>query len=231
MSSAKFLSLLNTSSLWFARADQFKDMFEGSSPKINVEARQPPAYLSEEDIPVFRNLMENTAGVKRQWIKHVAINCWQMASAESVAMWDIYLPNDKDGVAIQSTYRRLKDSLRTDEPVYIGKVKYIDYEHQVIESDSVLAPFIHKRKAYEYERELRAVIVRSPPTGPRGLDFSIETIQTGILIPVDLRLLITKILLPPQAPASLTGSVKSLIAKHGYNFDVMVSSLSGDPQF
>jgi hypothetical protein len=230
LTTSKFVSMLDSSSLWFARADQFKDTFEGSSPRINVAARQPPPHLSKEDISAFQSLMENTASVKRQWVRYVAINCWQMNATESTAMWDLYLPN-KDGLAIQSSYGRLKDSLRTEEPVHIGKVRYIDYEHQVIEDDSALAPFVHKRKAFQHERELRAVIVRLPPSGPKGLDFAVETIQKGISVPVDLRQLISKVYIAPQAPAGLAENIESLVEKHGFNFDIAISGLSGKPQF
>ncbi|MFZ5856730.1 MAG: hypothetical protein ACOYZ6_07865 [Chloroflexota bacterium] len=231
MAFAKFVNMLDTSSLWFARADQFDDTFEGSSPKINVEARQPPYDLPREDIAVFNSLMKNTASVKESWVKHVAINCWHMNVTESTAMWELYLPPTKDGLAIQSTYRNIRDSLRTDESVYIGQVLYIDYEHQVIEGDSVLAPFIHKRKAFEHERELRAIIVRSPPPSQKGLDFRIETIQKGIPVPVDLRVLIQRVYIAPQAPIGLVENVRSLLEKYGYKFDITISGLSEKPFF
>lgn len=231
MALAKFVNMLDTSSLWFARADQFDDTFEGSSPKINVDARQPPPYLSREDIEVFNSLMKNTASVKQNWAKHVAINCWHMNVTESAAMWDLYLPPAKEGLAIQSTYRNLRDSLRTDKSVYIGQVKYIDYEHQVIEGDNALAPFIHKRKAFEHEKELRAVIVESPPPSPKGLDFKVETIKKGVLIPVDLRVLIQRVYIAPQASVNLVDNIRFLIEQHGFSFDVTVSGLSGKPTF
>ena len=231
MALAKFMNMLDTSSLWFARADQFNDTFEGSSPKINVEARQPPPDLSKEDLAVFNSLMKNTSSVKQNWVKHVAINCWHMNVTESTAMWDLYLPPTKEGLAIQSTYGNLRDSLGTDESVYIGQVLYIDYEHQVIEGDNALAPFIHKRKAFEHEKELRAVIVRSPPPSPKGLDFKVETIQKGIPVPVDLRVLIQRVYIAPQAPVGLVDKVRSLIEKHGYKLVMAISGLSEKPRF
>jgi hypothetical protein len=231
MAFTKFAFMLNTSSLWFARADQFDDTFEGSTPKINVEARQQPPDLSREDIEIYNSLMKNTSSVKQNWIKHVAINCWHMNVNESTAMWDIYLPPTKDGLAIQSTYGNLRDSLRTNKSVYIGQVKYIDYEHQVIEGDNALAPFIHKRKAFEHEKELRAVIVQSPPPGPKGLDFKVETIPKGIPVPVDLHVLIQRVYIAPQAPVGFVEKIRSLIDSHGFKFDVEISCLSRKPRF
>lgn len=231
MAFSKFMSILDTSSLWFARADQFDDMFEGSTPRINVSARSVPSYLSKEDIPAFRNLMTNTASAKQQWIRYVAINCWQMNTSESTAMWGLYLPKGSEGIAIQSTYARLKHSLRTAEPVYIGMVKYIDYEHEVIEDDGVLAPFIHKRNVFRHEREIRALIVRSPPPGPRGPDFTIETISKGVQVSVDLSSLIEKVYVAPDAPAGLIDAVRSEVENRGSCFGVVPSSISAKPEF
>ncbi|MHA6711016.1 hypothetical protein [Dehalococcoides mccartyi] len=231
MATSKLASMLAASSLWFARADRFQDAFEGSSPNINIEARQSPSYLSAGDSLIFRSLMKNTASTKQHWVRHIAINCWQMNVTESTAMWDLYLPPTKDGLAVQSTFKNLKDSLRIEETVYIGKVKYINYEHQVIERDSILAPFMHKRKAFEHEKELRAIIVRPPPPGPKGLDFTVETIEQGILVSVDLRILISKVYIPPHAHPDLTGKVESLIRKYGFNFEVVHSGLDENPRF
>jgi len=228
---SKFTSMLATSSLWFARADQFKDAFEGSSPRKNVEARQPPSYLSTKDASTFRNLMENTAWVKQHWVRYIAINCWHMNVTESTAMWDLYLPQTKDGIAVQSTFKNFKDSLRTEESVYIGTVKYIDYEHQVIECESILTPFLHKRKAFEHEKELRAIIVRPPPPGPKGLDFGVETIERGIPVSVDLKLLISKVYIPPHATTDLEANIKSVIRKYGFNFEIESSGLDEEPKF
>ncbi|KSV17278.1 hypothetical protein DA01_07360 [Dehalococcoides mccartyi] len=231
MAISKFASMLATSSLWFARADQFKDAFEGSSPKINIAARQLPSYLSTKDASIFHNLMENTTLAKQHWVRYIAINCWQMNVAESTAMWDLYLPPTKDGLAVQSTFKNFKDSLRTEESVYIGKVIYIDYEHQVIEHESTLAPFLHKRKAFEHERELRAIIVRPPPPGTKGLNFGVETIERGIQVSVDLKLLISKVYIAPQAPIDLAANIKALIIKYGYNFEIKSSGLAEEPKF
>lgn len=228
----KFVSILDTGSLWFTRADQFSDQFEGSSPKMNISSRKATPDISKADIPIFNNLIENTSQVKRQWLKYVAINCWHMNEGESTAMWGLYLKSN-EGLAIQSTFNRLKKSLsKTDEKVYIGKVKYIDYEHQVIEDANILSPFVHKRKNFEHERELRALVVKSPPPGPRGLNFSVETIRGGILVSADLTILIENIYTAPEAPAWLIKLIESIIKKYGYNFLVLPSPMvDSKPQY
>jgi hypothetical protein len=227
----KFVSMLDTSSLWFARADQFKDNFEGSSPRINVSSRKLPTFLSEEDSNIYCELMKHTSDTKQRWLRYVAINCWHMDETESTAMWELYLSGCKEGVAIKSSFAKLKDSLRNSEPVYIGVVKYIDFEHQVIEGDSVLAPYIYKRNVFQHEKELRAIIVRSPPPSPKGLDFSVKTIEKGILVPVDLNILIEKVYVVPGSPRNFTDIVKSLIKSRGFNFQTVSSSILNNPKY
>ena len=59
----------------------------------------------------------------------------------------LYLKSD-EGVAIQSTFKRLKENFNQKEsrPVYIGKVRYIDYEKDVMSQSGALSPFIYKKK-------------------------------------------------------------------------------------
>ena len=53
----------------------------------------------------------------------MAINCWHMNDFESEAMWKLYLKSN-EGIAIQSTYQRLIDSLsNTDLSIHIGDYK------------------------------------------------------------------------------------------------------------
>lgn len=45
--------------------------------------------------------------------KRVFVNCWHLNEYESAAMWDLYLKNE-EGVAIQTTFNRIKKSLGTN---------------------------------------------------------------------------------------------------------------------
>ena len=50
MDFTKMISLIDTRRLFFTRADLFSDPFEGSYPKINVEARNfVPQEIPEEE--------------------------------------------------------------------------------------------------------------------------------------------------------------------------------------
>lgn len=73
-------------------------------------------------------------------------------------MWELYV-RAGEGIAVQSTFDRLKRAFAfTDQGIYIGKVRYIDYRREkVLPNNSTIAPVFYKRKSFEHERELRCV--------------------------------------------------------------------------
>lgn len=233
MDFTKFVALLDSKSLWFTRADRFEDPFEGSYPKINIIARANIPGVSDAEKPVVSKLIKGSSKVRRNWTHHVAINCWHMSEHESAAMWSLYLKSN-EGIAIQSTYRNLRDSFSpaAEDDVYIGKVSYIDYDHEVIENPSILSAFLHKRASYEHEKELRAIILRLPGAGSRGLDFSQETIDNGVLVPIDLPLLVQRVYVAPNAPSWLANLIRSVVHIYGFDFPLVPSPLlNAEPQY
>ncbi len=82
-------------------------------------------------------------------------SCWRLGNHESEAMWRLYC-GTREGAALVLPYERLKSSL-TDPRTYIGQVKYIDYDRDVIRGDNVLNQVMHKRREFEHEREARIV--------------------------------------------------------------------------
>ena len=59
------------------------------------------------------------------------LSCWHMNEHESVAMWKIYQSGAPQGIAIQSTYRRLSEAITDDSGILIGTVAYADYATEV----------------------------------------------------------------------------------------------------
>lgn len=66
--------------------------------------------------------------------KLFVLNCWHMNDEESDAMCGLYATRIA-GIAVQSTFKRLKDSFNADNQHQesIGIVEYINYEKAVIE--------------------------------------------------------------------------------------------------
>ena len=150
----KYLSMLESNALFFCRLDKLGDPFEGSRPRVNIEAEDPfltqaqaDSDLSEEQ---FATLLTQVAESRTYFAlamrKWCAANCWHLAKHESAAMWDIHIRAGA-GVVIRSTFDRLKASLEGSETsVYLGEVTYIDYSKDAIPGRNVLAPVTYKRK-------------------------------------------------------------------------------------
>jgi len=90
--------------------------------------------------------------------------------------------------------------------------------------------FFHKRKSFEHEREVRALVVKAP-VGENMLDFGRETMIDGLQIKVDVEKLIEKIYIAPSSPGWFADVVRSLIRKYGYQFEVVQSQLDSQPLF
>lgn len=230
MNFTKFVSLIDSKCLYFTRADKFDDPFEGSWPKMNVMARQiVPEEIPEKARENFLLHMGNLSNINRNLPKFNAINCWHMNEHESAAMWILYSKTD-EGIAVQSTYRKLKNSISNDEKIFLGLVNYIDYEIEWIDAGNLLSPFVNKRKSFEHEKEIRGVITKWP-TEENAFDFSKETIKEGIKLPVDLERLIENIYVAPNAEAWFADLVRAVIQQYGYSFPVVHSRLDEKPVF
>lgn len=248
MDFTKFVSFIDSQSLYFARADKFDDPFEGSLPKMNVVARESVQLriLSSPHFPpeareMYLKQVASTGEINQYWRKFYAINCWHMNEHESAAMWRLYLKSN-EGIAVQSTYRKLRESIIDDEKVYLGQVKYIDYEKESIghyyDPDSandfvfnMFAPFVYKRKSFEHEREIRALIERPPTTSEEQIGRYQDTIAHGVEIKVDIKQLVENIYVAPSAPDWLSSLVSKVAQRYGFTFQVVRSRLSEQPLF
>jgi len=144
-------------------------------------------------------------------------------------MWKLYLKSD-EGIAIQSTYKKLKRSLIDEEQIFLGVVKYIDYEKEWIDDGNMLSPFVHKRKSYEHEQEVRALVIKWP-TDEQGFEFDNETIVDGLRIKTDIETLIERIYVAPSTPNWFSELVKAVVNRYGYEFKVEHSKLNEKPLF
>ena len=217
MDFTKFVSLINTQKLYFSRADKFNDPFEGSWPLKNIELREK--LYKGRTISGQKMSNDEVSKMIESYKLHNAINCWHANEYESSAMWNLYLKCD-EGVAIQTTYKRLKTSIIDNEKVFLGNVRYIDYETESIYQFSNLEPFFHKRKCFEHEREVRAIV-----------NFENEILMDGLQISVDLENLIQNLYVPPNSPEWFFALVKNEVVKCGYAFKVKQSLMDSIPLF
>ena len=161
-------------------------------------------------IQLFTSLSE----FYKQFVKLTYVNCWHISQHQSAAMWKIYLQSN-EGIAIRSTFGKLKKSLKKDKSheLHIGKVKYISYVKDVIPEGS-LFPYFHKRMSFDYEKELRVVIQAFSYDKDGNINWSKSPYRVGLNVPVDLNILIDRIVLAPSCPSWLKEVVKSVLNKY-----------------
>ena len=251
MSFTRFVSLLDKQALFFSRVDKLGDPFEGSLPKKTValldeRIREWVNGFNLDNFPAnqHRELREHLQGLAKygypEASKYILASCWHKNRSESDFMWKLYA-SDNRGIAVKTSFDSLKESLREcDIPVHIGEVQYLDYDKDCISlddlfsaqpgqiviqttpTDDVLFPCLHKRKAFEPEREVRAIIRlsvgESPPENPHGYYYK-----------VDLSSLIEKVFVAPYAEDWFKELVRSVAERYCLKDRVYKSDLSDKP--
>jgi hypothetical protein len=135
-------------------------------------------------------------------------------------MWNLYLKTN-EGIAIQSTYELLDENLdKSEKRIFSGPVNYVDYEIDTFRWDIVFNPFMHKRKSFEHEKELRAIIWEEQS----------EEID-GIKVKVNLSSLIQNVYLCPDSPPWFSKLVVDTIDKFDLKLNVIQSKLLEDPLY
>lgn len=227
MDFSKYLSLLDQKSLFFCRLDLFEDSQEGLSPKNEIEFLENLLNKQGKNRVVDKSFLRQQEKWSR---KNIAINCWHINDFESTAMWKIYLQTG-EGLAIKSTFKRLCDSfhVHTDDEISIGIVNYHDYDSHLW-GNKLWFNILNKRIFFEYEKELRAVILRYPKEMNKAKDvtelFKTAGIMGGINAKVDLEILVEEVIISPFAPTWFKNLVSSVTTKYNSNIKVNQSSIT-----
>ena len=220
MDFTKFVSLLDTSSLFFSRADLLGDPFEGVLPKANIET------LADRYAPDVADMIRQGLPMLSQFTRGHFVSCWHWSEFESDAMWKIYAQQSA-GVSIKTDFAALSKSFVDDQAVYVGRVKYIDYNPDIADYDVNLAPegnsmgpLLYKRNHFQHEREVRAIL---------GETLTIGHQEPGRNVKVDLHELIREVRVSPLAPPWVSDLVTSVASKYGLHMPVGTSSLADIP--
>ncbi|WP_331292443.1 MULTISPECIES: hypothetical protein [Methylobacterium] len=232
MDLGKFINMLQSQSLYFRRIDSFEDSYEGypSKPMKDRAAemaqfefdrsrgRLPADLTSEHMKEIFDAMFLDQIAIRNQFFA----NCWHMADEESAAMWRLYTAQN-EAIAIQCEYQDLKSAL--PEYCYIGKINYIDYKTDNIGHGNVFRLVTHKRKSFEHEKEVRAVIW-SMGRGKRGVSWVSEF---GATVHIDIRKLIKNIYVSPKSEDLLLSVVQGLADIYGLSVKVLKSEVNAPP--
>lgn len=159
------------------------------------------------------------------------VNCWHMREYESTQMWERYIEKEDgkiNGIAIQTTYSKLKNSLPKDvNNIYLGKMKYIDFENESIPSGNSYNTFFHKMREFEDEREIRVAV--------SGLWFENGHLinPDGIFCPINLNELIEKIFIYSKDNEfdELKSKVQRLLRESKLEKNIEISRLNNTPYF
>jgi hypothetical protein len=127
-----------------------------------------------------------------------------MNTNESTLMWHSFA--EDNGVAIESSYGKLRSAL--PDWIFIHEVEYIDFETDRMIDGHSLAPVFYKRKEFAGERELRAVIDVFPESDARR--YGTQPHRRGNAIEVDIRRLVTRVILSPSPTPVLRERVHEL---------------------
>lgn len=233
---AKLLSLLERQALFFCRMDRLSDPFEGSYPQLNVQARKEALeqILSDQssDARERATLSEKAMELYFEYQrKCTAVSCWHLSEWESAAMWQLYLSGD-EGIAIQSTCQRLIDAVSADpERVFIGLVRYLDYDKEAVPDGNLLVPLSCKRKSFEHEKELRGMVWKPGSGKPGPIDFSSSAWEYGLYVKVDVPRLIERIHLAPTAPKWMYEMLSSVLKRYPFDIEVKQSDLDKTPVY
>ena len=209
----KFADILATGSLFFSRADKYDDKFEGYIPELIMR------YYTSAGIGIVPELRQ-----------YIMCNCWHHGDEESMAMWDKYhLRNN--GIAIKTTMVNLKDSLPDEPNIFIGKVDYESIENQnqiemPEDTENLLYyPYFYKRKPFEYEQEVRAIIdIESIPRD--------DPYEFGTPLKINVETLIgenSEVIVSPHADEWIAGTLELIVMRCGFQFPVNRSKLLDPP--
>ena len=157
---------------------------------------------------------------QRELRRRAFVSCWHENPGESLAMWKLYA--DK-GIAVQTTVARLKAALDgcAEQTIYIGKVEYLDYSKRGDRGDHELTPFVHKRKSFAFEQEVRALF--REPTTEKGDEEPLG--ESGFPVPINMDALIEGIHVAPTSKAWEFEAVRSLATKCQLGREVQRSAL------
>lgn len=215
MDFSKYVDLLDSRRLFFSRLDILReqDPYEGSF------------------IPLFFTSRKRDKSAKRKlrkfdgtFPKDVYVSCWYLGNSESAALWELF-PKSDEGIAVRSTVERLHNSLSLGASGLQIICRRIVYGHDKIRAkksdksqftgdDAIFT----KRQCFKHEKELRLAIYRYGLSNPLP--------RKCMRVETDLNIMISEIIISPEAPCWIAGLVERVTKKYGFSFKIRQSNLN-----
>ena len=217
MDLAKLISLLETKSIWLARADTFKDRHEGRLPdemrKLTEKAYE--SFSNDDPSPV-----KDADDFQDYLLKNTFVSCWHKNIDENMVMWEIYC-RDTNAMAVQTTVGRIKDSIDSSKlSGHFLLLKPVVYEKSedvpgVLRYEDC---FFRKRPHFAFEEEVRISLDTYSPANPaKGTPY-------GYGLPVSINNLIESIYVHPDSSQWFVDVVNSITKHYEVDAEIMRGS-------
>ena len=220
MSFPKFMSLLERNALFFCKPDVLGDPFEGSISKVTSALS---ATVADRNLQIVEGNPARAVEIDlRDITKHIRVSCWYMNTHESAAMWKLYAQEEL-GLAIRTDFKSLKDALEDcAKEVSVAEVSYYDYETEEIQFGNPMVLLTQKRKSFEHEREVRALLFDENEN---------ETENSGCYCEVDLDKLIKEIYIAPSSEQWCVELAQAVAKRYDLGDRIHQSKLGSKPIF
>ena len=202
----KFTALFSENRLYFRRADQLPDIYEGKFTAAN-ETRRSTMFTDAftdlglgDAVPILR--------IQESHRSHTFLNCWHKNERENPRMWREYTSTSESVVLVSKV-----SGLFAGTPVQCkgAEVHYVDEDEALPELHS-LAALVHKRREpYAFEVEFR-LLYMLPQEEAVFLDQPCDYFR---LIPADPSTLVHQVRFHPAATAGFKARVCADIAAAG----------------
>ena len=221
--------------LYFRRADLFSDQSEGLPPE---QYARRVLGLDPYDIN-DRVRLNDHLGSLAQNRESYYISCWHLYRQESLDMWEQY---GHDGAAVCSRFGLLKSAMdRLLDEAHVGLVRY-GTDH-LANTFNALEFITTKQVQYLPDSELRAWLTIPDPLAGGNRHFDLNNIPHAVPLEVNprhswvpeckrrrvnLRSLITDVVISPWAEADVVDEIKHWVKSRGFPGSIRHSELTGD---
>ena len=219
MDFAQFIQMIETEELWFLRLDQFEDPLEATLTNAEMDSIES---IYQRSTGLLRTNAEKYGDIPDWMRKTTFIHCWRAGVGQSLAMWDLYGKKGNGAVAVKSSIGILKDELSaTNGAIRIAQINYIDWESDAL-SHHPLQLCARKEKSYEHEAEVRAIILLQDDEN--WVDEIADKTTHVIRIPINVRKVITEVVVGPRERPWVTTLVKDVMRRYDLQMPVNVSN-------
>lgn len=208
----KFLYLILNKKLYFSKASTLTDKYEGTLPSFSKKEYVNTLLIQGHNDNKAQEMLSDLEQHLEEIRNLTFVNCWTLSKSESYALWKIYLGGSKSGVAIRTTFSKLRKSLEYQEDFAIDLVKYSNHidpnslDGSAMDALSILTT---KRTYYKYEDELRVLSLNHPELNPNRVK-ELKDLN-GYGVEVDLSTLIQDIYISPFSGKWMFDVVKQII--------------------